>query len=274
MSVPLSYATPGTIGPARKPISSAALAVFTLLAAWGGTFLGPIAYVALVPLAFLVARKRYKLVALCLLLTPISVSFFTGAGSYALGSAHLKYFGLPGPTFFNLDPDLRCGRSTSGCCGNGSEWMTHAPNNAAVTLLTRLFGPQPGTYTGPYPSESQAKAALAAAMPVSLDALLKDQIDLARRPLKLDAGVGRGLLDGSLLCSYPPFTGEAELAPVIERVGPITATAAHAPCLIVRIPMYEDCARIALIDTATGRPFAFYAEGDAPDRFPPVAWRK
>ena len=42
----------------------------------------------------------------------------------------------------------------------GSEWFTHAPNNAAVMLLVQALGPMPGSYRGPYPTREEAFAAL------------------------------------------------------------------------------------------------------------------
>ncbi len=42
------------------------------------------------------------------------LSFLTGAVSYLHGSATFRHHGLPGIEFYNLDPQVRCFRSSSG----------------------------------------------------------------------------------------------------------------------------------------------------------------
>ena len=39
---------------------------------------------------------------------------------------------------------------------DGSEWLRETPNNLAIQILTIIFGPMRGAYTGPYPSREEA----------------------------------------------------------------------------------------------------------------------
>ena len=87
--------------------------------------------------------------------------FGWGILRYVAGSAVVMTYGMPGLEFDNLDPELRCHRSTSGCVVDGSEGFRHWPNNAAVLLMTRIFGTMPGAYRGAYPTRSEVAALLA-----------------------------------------------------------------------------------------------------------------
>ena len=108
----------------------------------------------------------------------------------------MLYEGLPGTQSSNLDPELRCGRSTSGCIVSGNEWLMHGPNNLAVRMMTRWFGLQRGTYRGPYPSAEQAVAAVAGGGDVSVAEMRADAFRVGNRVVRLDSGVGAGLLRG------------------------------------------------------------------------------
>lgn len=54
------------------------------------------------------ARGRFKPLALYVLLSPLTFFALEGAFDYARGRARLQYNGLPGPEFYNADPELRC----------------------------------------------------------------------------------------------------------------------------------------------------------------------
>jgi hypothetical protein len=251
------------------------LAIFLILALWAMTVFGTLLFpVPIVCFALLLAQKRWRLVALCAAMSPMGVGFVVGVVSYCTGIAKLQGMGLPGPGYFNVDPELRCERSTGGCIVNGGEILTQTPNNWAVVGLTRLFGPQPGAYIGPYPDETQAKAALSASgASISVEMLAQDQVDVAQPPVKLDAGVGSGLLRPTMFT----FVGgklDAGSRNLKKEIGSPTATLYQGQCLILRIPMNPPSAMIVLLDTRRGRPFAYYAEGEFFQRIPPVMWSK
>jgi hypothetical protein len=112
---------------------------------------------------------------LALAAIPASVSAFSlmeGASGYLSGTAAIRGVGYPGPEYGNLDPEYRVYRPTSGCLVMGTEILTHVPNNVAIALLTKVFGPMRGTYRGPYPSRDEAGDALRGSrMVVALDVL-------------------------------------------------------------------------------------------------------
>jgi hypothetical protein len=250
------------------------LTVSAILTAWAtaifGMFLVPI---PIIVFALLVPQRRWRLIALCLALSPMSVGFLFGSIGYFTGTATLQGMGLPGPGYFNIDPELRCERSTGGCITNGGEALTQTPNNWAVVALTCLFGPQRGAYTGPYPNETQAKAALTSATPVSIELLAQDQVDVTQPPVKLDVGIGKELLRPTIFT----FSGGKldEFSKTwLNEIGPPSATVHQGQCIILRIPVGEAAAMIVLLDAKTGRPFAYYAEGGFFQRVPPVRWRK
>lgn len=89
-----------------------------------------------------------------LFLIPL-LSFSTGVFGYMRGTAVIREAGLAGREFFNLDPRLRCYRTTSGCFVDGTEIFTHVPNNIALEMMYSLSGPMRGTYHGPYPGRDE-----------------------------------------------------------------------------------------------------------------------
>ena len=272
--LPQSNATPKWHDAMRQ--SGPLLAFFTIVSTWLSAGFGAILFpVPIVLFALLIATRRWGLVALCALLSPMTLSFAAGVAGYCTGTATINGMGLPGTGYHNLDPELRCGRSTGGCLVNGGEILTDPPHNLAVVALTRLFGPQPGAYTGPYPTESEAKAALASAPPVSIDLLLKDQVDVAQPPVKLDAGVGAGLLKPSQIGMLHEQLPSPYAREFLDELGADRGALFQNTCLLLRLPGPDAAsAMIVLLDTATGRPFAYYGEGEFYQRFPPVAWRK
>jgi hypothetical protein len=232
-----------------------------------------------VPIALIGMGLRHAALA-SVLLSPLAVAFASGVVGYCRGTAALREVGLPGTTFHNLDPGLRCGRATSGCIDSGNKWVTHLPNNVAVSMMTRLFGPQRGAYTGPYPTEAEAIAAVTNAPPLAVSQVAAGTIRMGDREVRLDADVGPGLLRAAHGYFDPSLPGEAA-AVFPDESGPIRAALWKGRCLILRIPTGDlhdprepaQAACIAVCDVASGRPFAYYAEGEYYHRFPPVPWR-
>jgi hypothetical protein len=85
------------------------------------------------------------------------VSFVSGTKDYFQGKAAIETFGMPDAEFYNLDPNLRLWKSTSGCIVIGFEPFTQVPNNLAVKLWTKMLGTQSGVYNGIYPTKEQAE---------------------------------------------------------------------------------------------------------------------
>jgi hypothetical protein len=116
--------------------------------------------------------KKLALAALAISLAIVGFSFVTGVVAYMHGSAHMWAVGKPSREFGNLDRRYRVHWQTSCCMVHGPELLTHPANNAAIAVMTTLFGPMPGTYHGPYPDRAQAHDALAGSQHrVALEAL-------------------------------------------------------------------------------------------------------
>lgn len=118
------------------------------------------------------ARRGRGSVLGAVLLSPFVAVSLLSAGQgllgYVTGTAVLRGKGMPGPGYSNLDRALRCGQSSGGCVVTGHEPFTILPNNLVLHTLGALFGPMPGAYDGPYPTEEEAFALLAAAKPVTV----------------------------------------------------------------------------------------------------------
>ncbi len=242
---------------------------------WFLSFLGPLSLV--IPfimfhfLLVVVYHRRYAAAFLLLLGTPLSVPFLMGIYDYGSGTALLRGCGLPGTTFHNLDHMMRCGRVSYGCFVSGNEWISLLPYNGAVYLLTKCLGPMPGAYTGPYPTEREAKDALADATRIAPHDLEKDRITIAGIAIDLDAGVGLELLQ-----RIRRFDGSS-----YESGCEIKATIWQEECVLLRIPNRPawtssdtPSAAIVLISRKAGRPFAYYPEGDYYHHSSPVPWKR
>jgi len=222
--------------------------------------------------------RRWKSAAIVVLLSPFFILFSAGAVDYSRGAGRLLTEGLPGPRFYDVDPVYRCQRSNTGCVVTGNEWMTSGSYNLALTTLIRTFGPMKGSYTGPYPTKESCLTALQDAESVDVEELLRDRVPLSGGTVNLVAGVGRGML---MYENWSGFTDpETEPMESIRAIGPITAILDRT-CLILRVPEPEygfsgsaPQAMIALIDSASGKPFAYYAEGDRYRFYPRSHWQE
>lgn len=101
-------------------------------------------------------RRGLTTVALNPFVVVPAISFLCGVFFYICGTARIQGYGYPGPHFGNLDRELRCYRSTSGCTVSGFEPFTQSPYNLALRILIKTFGPMRGAYTGPYPTSEEA----------------------------------------------------------------------------------------------------------------------
>jgi hypothetical protein len=115
-----------------------------------------------VPGAYLAGRRWWLLFAVFLMLNPLSIEFFKYAREYAAGS----------PTYVNgnrviwhpqgsMDPRTRVRGYPPGCgTRSPNSWVRAWSKQWAAVVMHVLMGPPPGAYTGPYPTETEAKTAL------------------------------------------------------------------------------------------------------------------
>jgi hypothetical protein len=261
------------------PILTGPLVVIPIV--WVAVFFGPLSMLA-IPIILAAAivyvrRKRFVSFALILVLTPFTVFSTLGVVDYARGTARIARSGLPSTRFGNVDPVYRHERASRGCLVYGNEWVFDSTYSATVFTLIKTIGPMRGSYLGPYPTEQQATAALLLAKPIQVNQLQNDIVTLGTNSYTLDAGVGAGLLART---EWGMQTGTRRYKGIIASLGPITAVITQGTCLILRIPTETpwgstpQAAMVVLIDTNSGRPFAYYPQGNYSHHFPPVRWHK
>lgn len=219
----------------------------------------------LVLCAAAVRVRLWLLAAVALVGLPLTSAGVQGA-RYFRGTATFQTMGLPGITTFNPDRTYRCQWSTGGCLVNGNEWITQDPANLTLRTLVWLFGPMRGSYTGPYPTEDESLAAITSDSAVTLpaDSISSDKIDVGGTSVRLDAGIGKRLLE--TFGRYDPLDGHFELKAALWQ----------SSVLLIGLPpdpkVEEGHAGVVAIDVNAGRPFAYY--GTTWQRFPPVWWSK
>jgi hypothetical protein len=160
-----------------------------LLAFWCGLGLPPVPFILPVGAIVIAGFRLPWLLNLgALLLLPSLFAASWGHACYWLGCARMHGMGLYRPLISTgLDRETRVPHTTGGCLVSGGEWMVTAPNNFAVYLNTKLFGFMRGTYTGPWPSADESRAALQHGQPVSPQDLAAGQITIGSRHFELDA---------------------------------------------------------------------------------------
>lgn len=149
--------------------------------------------------------RSWRRALLAMLLSPFALvpswSFGVGVVRYLRGNARLEGAGLPALSFYDLDPETRCYRVSSGCEIDGSEGFTQGPNNRAITLMARAFGPMAAHHQGRYLAAEEAFALVEGGRSVTVSAELFDfwsgegEVELRRflnRELTLSRP-GRGL---------------------------------------------------------------------------------
>jgi hypothetical protein len=243
-------------------LGMAGLLLFLMLI---GTVFGPLYYLLAIAGAGWFVYKRYYIQAIVCLFGVSAFAVALAVGSYLHGSARFEYMGLPNMEFFNVDPVYRCGHDTGGCLVKGTEWLTQEPNNFVLRHLINYFGPQRGSYTGPYPTEAEANAALDGAQPVALSDILEDRFVLGGARVRMAKGLGQRIAERWI----NPFSFDEIKKLGIEKTifGPVTATVWKERVLLMRGPPTDRM--IAAIDLNTGKAFAFY---NGKERFPPARW--
>lgn len=175
-----------------------------ILLAWSAALVGFVSYFAtpilIAFVAWLAVRRRFKSIAVLSLTSPLLLASALATFNYARGTARLHTVGMP-DSFDNVDPTSRYQWSSSGCLVDGSEWVINEPNNATLYSLSALFGPMPGAYSGPYPSEREAQNALRSAPHVTWKELASGTL-VVRRRIRLGQGLGEAL--ASALSTRPP----------------------------------------------------------------------
>ncbi len=164
---------------------------------------------------------------------------------------------------------------SSGDVVRGDEWVWQLSENAALVILSTILGPEANSYTGPMPTESDAKRALQASEVVPIEQITRDRVPCGSSVVRLNVGVGRAILeDTAAEQSSParPLSGEGQVRAVLWR----------SRCLIIRVPgipslhydLARPCARIAVVDRVSGRPICYFSDNYHEVRAPRARWSK
>lgn len=214
---------------------------------------------ALVALALLATRKSLlPILLLTFLFSPFTFFFANGISDYATATGRLRIHGLTrGIT--RIDPASRIEDRSTGCVVLGGEWMHDWPYNGALRFMVKCFGPMRGTYTGPFPDQPTAYAALGAAAPIDLRDLPARAVTLAGRRYALAPGVGAKLLQGFREGPASDISNEG----LLKTYGPASALLYKPTLLILAIPsgnpaLPGDPRVLILIDLSRGTPIADY----------------
>jgi hypothetical protein len=212
---------------------------------------------------------------------PLFYYYTNAVYEYSQGKASLiipsKYYRVT--EGFNIDPQLRCKRSPYFCSVDFRVIFQH-PNNAAVPMMTSLFGYMPGAYSGPYPSKAEAMEAIATrGKPVECADLIADRVVLGTETYQLAAGEGRRFFRHWNLEFFQTEAGRAFL----DARPPFRAVVWKEGCLVLGLPIqavdpnHQD-AEVMLymaISIDAGKAFAIYCDGDTNQyRLPRVHWQR
>jgi hypothetical protein len=241
-----------------KPVLAAAL-----LFGWASAAFGPVLWIA-VPLwiavtTFLVKAKLWRRLLVLLSVSPVAVVSVLAAGSFIRGRARLLAVGYPAIELANVDPGTRLQTVSSGCMVDGSEIVSHLPNNIVVRLLSSLT-PMPGSYQGPYPSRDEARHALRTASELNADELEADELHVGGKAFSLRNHLGHQI--GVALGTQP--TPKLRVALWKDTVLILQFDAANR----YESELDETATVLALVDARTGKIFAYYGASALAHRLP------
>lgn len=191
------------------------------------------------------------------------ISFLHGTITYTLGSATIHQYGHIGINSDNAVPGPHCHPRNHGCVVNpNTRSLLHTPNNTAVMLMARWFGPMPGTYSGHYPNALEAYRRLQRATATLTPEELKSGsflIQGQRVTLKADYRKRQS--------SYWNDEPERYLADLIDNrllilAKPMRFVGATFDFATESLDSQYDLEPIFLIDTVSARHFAMYTPAD------------
>lgn len=272
---PFSFLDPSTTFPAgpagsnqrlrrdaRRVLSTWPVLLFlTAGAMWFFSLLGPLAWLCVLPPLVPLARRRWGVTLTACLVSPFAASIVFATLRYASGTGYVMTVGLITPPGPYLDHDLRCPVCSSGCLVHENEWVWQGSNNLAMRTLTRVFGPQRGSYAGAFPDDDAADRATKAGTVIPFADLAADRVTIDGKTLSLPLGTASRLMPrGTSYCIIlAMYSGGLSVKDDLQELGPIRAAAFEPGCLAVRLPEEQHRYTIFLVDVSTGAVFAMYS---------------
>lgn len=174
----------------------------------------------------------------------------------------MRTYGLLDREGARLHPVTRAPWASRGCVVDGNEWVADDPYNTAMVLMTRVFGPGPGRYDGPIPTEDEARRAFDGAPVVGWEAIASDGVVVDGRLVRLEASLGSANVSACygfdlLIEGVPPW---------VAAEGHVRARLWRGRMLLLEMPdqmtsLAETPAHVSLIDADTGRLFGHFRGG-------------
>ena len=101
---------------------------------------------------------------------------------------------------FNLDRSSRCFRRGGGCVISGNEWVYIFPHNAALRIVSGLFGYPSRSYGGPYPTKEEGLDLTAKAPATPLAGFVSGKLAVDGEVVEFDVNMVKRLVDRLGLC--------------------------------------------------------------------------
>lgn len=219
------------------------------------------------PGLYLLWKGRWGGLVLFALLTPLSVELFIAARDYVTGSSRYVYArGMyPWTPQGSVDRATRIRGNDPGCGTRApNEWVRSSAGRLAGSVMSRLVGPPGGAYTGPYPTEREALAAVASggvALPPA--ALEGEQLSVSGVMIPISGYWFHS--HHKLRRPEEPFDPTVDLTP--------RAALFQQRCLIVRVPCDMPAgqahADVYLIDVLRAELFAMFGDTTPTRLVPP-----
>lgn len=117
---------------------------------------------ALLPIFYLLYRRRWIALPLFLLLNPFTYLLVSDAHEYVVGSyRYTNYDNTVWTPQGSVNPITRVRGHNPGCGTHSANyWVQKLAQDTAAKVMFRLTGPPGGAYTGPYPTQAEAEVAL------------------------------------------------------------------------------------------------------------------
>jgi hypothetical protein len=239
---------------AAAPLAASVAASWSLHA-WHD---GLLSLLFLAPAAFLTYRRRWFSALACLMLTPLAFAFYNASYDYTQGSReYVNGRDVIWHESGSVRPVTRV-RGRHPGCGTRSmnSWVRSTGSDLAVQATYLITGPPPGAYTGPYPTQAQALAALSGGVAQQATALERGRVVVGNIALDVDPD--------TFYCHYM-LRRESPPPPASQLVP--TAALWRKTCLIVRVPRDVDngpWADVYLFDLVSKEQFAMYFDNAQP----------
>jgi hypothetical protein len=233
-----------------------------------------------------VRRLRILAIVVLFLANPLGVVVLHTIHQYFTNTAVLQGAGYPSVVACNLDRELRVPHLGGGCVVSDNLLTKLAIHNGVLRRLVRTLGPRKDAYLGPYPTEEEAAAVIAAgAVTIKADEVCRDRISLADgSTVQLVAGTGMKMfmcIDWPIIPKVPGESGVLVAQGAndnawewlsLEDMPNVRAAVFAQHCVVLDIPLpvwsswnHTESASSGihiLIDRDTGEAFAMYGYGE------------